>query len=353
LTPLEATDKMTSVSLNPSYSVVVVSHNHAATLPACLAAVIRLDPPPHRVVMVDNASADASAAVAESFAGRLPLMIVREQENTGFTGATNRGLAEIDSEWVLLLNPDCAPAADFVRQLLAGLDHRAEQTRVAAITGKLVRASGAELTPEAVVDAAGMVVTSSGRHFDRGAGRPDNGSYDRPAWVFGGTAAATLYRRSALLDVAYPNGEVMAASFFAYREDAELAWRLQWRGWSCLYVPAAVAAHRRGFRPEQGRKGHAIINAHSVKNRFLLRLHCADLGWHLRCFPWWLLRDLLVVGACLVRERSSLPALLQLWQLRRDALLRRRSVLGRAAVGSRQVSRWFRRREWVEEVAER
>jgi GT2 family glycosyltransferase len=344
---------MTPVSSSPSYSVVVVSHNHAATLPACLTSVARLDPVPNKVVLVDNASSDDSAAIASRFADRLALTIVREQENTGFAGASNRGLAEVDSEWVLLLNPDCAPASDFVTQLLAGLTHQPEQTRIGAVTGKLVRASGAELTPESVLDAAGMVVTPSGRHFDRGAGRPDNGCYDRPAWVFGGTAAATLYRRTALLDVAYGNGEILASSFFAYREDAELAWRLQWRGWSCLYVPTAVAAHRRGFRPEQGRRGHTVINAHSVKNRFLLRLHCADLGWHLRCFPWWLLRDLLVAGACLIRERSSLPAFSQVWHLRRDALQRRRSVLGRTKVSSRQLSRWFRRRGWVEEVADR
>jgi GT2 family glycosyltransferase len=353
LTPVATTDKMTSVSSSLSYSVVVVSHNHAATLPACLASVVGLDPPPHKLVLVDNASSDDSAGVAESYADRLPMTIVREQANTGFTGAGNRGLSEVESEWVLLLNPDCAPAADFVSQLLAGLDQQPEQTRIGAVTGKLVRACDTELTPMPVIDAAGMVVTPSGRHFDRGAGRPDNGRYDRPAWVFGGTAAATLYRHAALLDVAYGSGEILASSFFAYREDAELAWRLQWRGWSCLYVPTAVAAHRRGFRPEQGRRGHTVINAHSVKNRFLLRLHCADLGWHLRCFPWWLLRDLLVVGACLIREWSSLPALAQVWRLRRHARQRRRSVLGRATVSSRQLSRWFRRRGCVEEVADR
>ena len=43
---------------------------------------------------------------------------------------------------------------------------------------------GAALAAGGVLDAAGMVVTSSGRHFDRGAGEPDDGRYSRPAWVF-------------------------------------------------------------------------------------------------------------------------------------------------------------------------
>jgi GT2 family glycosyltransferase len=153
-----------------------------------------------------------------------------------------------------------------------------------------------------------------------------------------------------LADIAYPDNEIFADSFFAYREDAELAWRLQLRGWRCLYVPHAVAAHRRGFRPEAGRRGHSEINRYSVRNRFLLRAHCADLGWHLRCLPWWLARDLMVVGACLTVERGSLPALTDAWRLRGDARRRRRWVQGRRRISPRQMAHWFRKRGQVEEV---
>jgi GT2 family glycosyltransferase len=198
-----------------------------------------------------------------------------------------------------------------------------------------------------------MIVTPSGRHFDRGSGELDRLEFDRPAWVFGSSAAAALYRRQALDDIAYPNGEFFAESFFAYREDAELAWRMQLRGWRCLYQPRAIAAHGRGFRPEQGRRGHDAVNRYSVRNRFLLRWHCADLGWHLRCLPWWLLRDALVVAGCLTVERSSLPGLAEVWRLRSDAGQRRRWVQGRRTVSSRQMAHWFRRRGRVQEVGRR
>ncbi len=332
-----------------TYSVVIITWNHAGTLPACLAALTRLEPAPQRVVVIDNASEDGSQKVAAGFAEQLPLQVLHEQHNTGFAAAANRGLLATTTPYVLLLNPDCAPEPDYVAHLLAARQQTGER-HIGSLTGKLLRASGPDLRPEPVIDAAGMVVTPAGRHLDRAAGNPDDGSYDLPAWVFGGTAAACLYRRTALADVAYPGNEVFASSFFAYREDAELAWRLQWRGWRCLYVPAAVAAHQRGFRPEAGRQGHQAVNRLSVRNRFLLRAHCADLAWHLRTFPHWLLRDLLVVAACLTVERRSLPALAEAWRLRRDAMQRRRWVLDRSRVGSRQLSRWFRRRGWVEEV---
>ena len=338
------------MSEHPEFAVVVVTHDHAETLDACLAAVAALRPAPHRVVVVDNASGDGSVAIIEDRSPSLAMTLLREQRNTGFAAAANRGIAATSEPWILLLNPDCAPRADLVEVLLETVVGLPEASRIAAVSPKLLRADGPELEPRPVIDAAGMIVTCSGRHLDRGAGSRDDGSFDQMAWVFGGTAAAILLRREALDDVAYSETEFFAQPFFAYREDAELAWRLQLRGWRCLYVPSAVAAHRRGFRPEEGRHGHPAINRYSVRNRFLLRRHCADVWWHVRCFPWWLLRDLLVIGACLTVERASLPALADVWRLRADSRHRRRWVLGHRTQSPRQITRWFRRRGRVEEV---
>jgi GT2 family glycosyltransferase len=334
------------------YSVVVVSHNHADTLAACLGAVAELTPPPVAVVVVDNASADGSADVAARFSSRLPIDVVRQPDNTGFAAAANTGISTGGAAWVLCLNPDCAPAPDFVDRMLAAVAGQPDQSRIGAVTGKLLRAIGPTLEPGGILDAAGMMMTPSGRHFDRGAGEPDDAEFDRPAWVFGGTGAAVLLKRDALDDVAYPGHEIFAESFFAYREDAELAWRLQTRDWACLYVPGAVASHRRHFRPEDGRRGHTAINRYSVRNRFLLRWHCADIGWHLACLPWWLVRDLVVVVACLTVEWSSLRGLLELWRLRKDANRRRRWVMERVTAPPRRVRRWFRKRRGLVEVIE-
>jgi len=332
-----------------AYAVIVVTHDHVGTLPACFAALAALDPAPAEIVVIDNASADGSAEFAETSTDA-GLRLIREDTNTGFAAAVNRGLSETSAPWVLLLNPDCAPGPDFVARMFAAAKQTPNESEIGSITGRLIRSTDQALGPGRILDAAGMVVTSSGRHFDRGAGEPDDGRYSKPAWVFGGTGAATLLRRSALADVAYPDGQVFAESFFAYREDAELAWRLQWRGWRCLYAPDAVAVHGRGFRPEAGRRGHETVNRLSVRNRFLLRIHCADRGWHLRCFPWWTIRDLMVLGACLTVERSSLAGLAEVWRGRSDGLNRRRWVMSRRLVPSRQISRWFRKRHQVEQI---
>ena len=335
---LSECDTMPDV-IETAFDVVIVAFNDAETLPACLVAVNALDPRPSRVVVVDNASSDDSAKVARQ-AGAEVLAL---EENTGFAGGMNHGIEATNAPWVFLLNPDCALRPDCVRELFGAIDDQPQANEIGSATGLLMRAQGMDLAPTGTIDAAGMVVTPSGRHFDRAAGEPAQDAPQNLAWVFGGTGAATLFRRQALDDVAYPDGEVFPSSFFCYREDADLAWRLQHRAWRCLFVPTSGALHQRGFRPEGGRRGQAWINYHSVKNRFLLRVHCADLGWHLRFFPFWLIRDLLVLGACLTIERSSLPGLKEAWQLRYDAATKRRWVLSRRIAPSQQVSRWFRK----------
>jgi GT2 family glycosyltransferase len=334
----------------PGFDVVIVTYNHGETIHACLTAVSALDTRPRSVIVVDNSSDDDTLQHIEDFSDVLSIQTVKNNVNAGFAAGANSGIAKTSSEWVLLLNPDCAPQPDYCRELLLAAASHEGQARIGSMTGLIMRSQGSELLPTDTVDAAGMVVNPSGRHFDRGAGKSVHSGLLSPASVFGGTGAATLYLRSALDDVKYPDGQIFAESFFAYREDAELAWRLQWRGWSCLYWPKARASHQRGFRPERGRRGHEIINFHSVKNRFLLRWHCADLAWHLRFFPAWFVRDLLVLGACLTIERSSLPALRMAWRQRRDASARRRHVLSTGLCDSRHLRRWFRRGEWVEEV---
>ncbi len=330
-----------------SVDVVIVVRDHGATLQATLEGVAAQTAAPETVVVVDNASSDGSAEIAASFAGRLPLDLVRWTDNRGFAAAANEGLRRGSAPWVLSLNPDCRGEPDFVAELLAGA---AAFPRVGAVSGLLLRAAGDALDPTATVDSAGIVMSAGGRHHDRGSGTPLTAELERPAMVFGATGAAALYRRAALDDVAYAGGEVFDEGFFAYREDADLAWRLQRRGWSCLYWPSARAFHRRGLRPEQHRRGTPAVNRLSVRNRFLLRWSNADWRWHLACFPAWLVRDLLVVGACLTVERSSLPGLVEAWRRRTAQRRRGRANAAAARVGSWAMARWFRGAGRVREV---
>jgi GT2 family glycosyltransferase len=178
------------------------------------------------------------------------------------------------------------------------------------------------------------------RHFDRGSGEPDRGQLRTAERVFGATGAATLWRREALEDVAI-GGQIFDERFHSFREDAELAFRLRERGWEILYEPAAVATHRRRVLPERRSALPAVVNMHSLKNRYLLRIDHQTLGNFLWTLPATLTRDLAALAWVLVRERSSLPAYGWLWHRRRELAAHRRLVQGRRTVPARAIGRWF------------
>jgi GT2 family glycosyltransferase len=316
----------------------VVVHNHARTLRSTITSLAGQTVRPTRIVVLDNGSADGSAGVIEDLARTVPLESHRSHENRGFAAAANEAFRHTRAEWVLALNPDCRLAPDYLARLVAAASAR---ERVGAATGLLLRGEGDALSATERVDSAGMVVTASGRHLDRASGRAVHASLLRPAMVFGASGAAALYRREAVDDVAYPAGEMFDESFFSYREDADLAWRLQRRGWHCLYWPSARAWHERGLKPEHRRRGTPEVNRHSVRNRFLLRWSNADWRWLAACFPWWLVRDLVVALACLTVERASLPGLQEAWALRAQQRARGRANSSRVIVSGWRVARWF------------
>jgi GT2 family glycosyltransferase len=185
-----------------------------------------------------------------------------------------------------------------------------------------------------------MRLTRAWRHFDRGSGEPDRGQYGVPEKVFGATGAAALFRREALDDAAVA-GEVFDPRFHSFREDAELCFRLRERGWEVLYEPAAVAEHRRFNLPERRSAMPALVNYHSLKNRYLLRIYHQTAGNFFRTFLPTLIRDLGALGYVLLRERSSLAAYGWIWRHRRELRARRRAIQARRTVPAREIDRWF------------
>jgi GT2 family glycosyltransferase len=150
-----------------------------------------------------------------------------------------------------------------------------------------------------------------------------------------------MYRTAFLRDVAI-GGETFDSDFFAYREDADLAWRGRLFGYRAMVVPEAVATHVRRVTPERRRELPAEINMHSVKNRFLLRWK--NEGWYLafRNAPFEIARDGVVLVAALTIERSSLPAFGWLWRNRARIRAKRSAIQKRRRVSDFDLARWFR-----------
>ena len=328
-------------------AVCIVTYNSAVDLPACLAAVAAQDHRPLELVIVDCASSDDSLRVArEAETPGVPKQVVDLKRNLGFAGGMNHAFRLTRAPYVLTLNADAIARPTYVRRLLARIQQAAERT--AAVTGRLVRPpESADIAPARLrrdakcrLDACGMVLTRAWRHLDRGSGEVDRGQWAEPCQVFGATGAATLFAQAALSDVAV-QGEVFDPAFHCFREDAELCFRFQERGWWVIYEPLAIAEHRRRVLPERRRQLPAAINYHSLKNRYLLRAYHQTAGNFWRNFLPATFRDLQALIYVLLIERSSLAAYAWLWRHRKTILDHRRYLQARRSEPPAAVDRWF------------
>lgn len=302
-------------------TVALVTWNSRQWLERCLGGIARQTHRDVELIVVDNASSDESVTILPSHA-----RVIRNGTNRGFSAAMNQIIAVAKGEFVQLVNPDAFLEPDYIEKLLGAFD----DPGVGMATGKLLRADGSG------VDSMGIRMTRSGRHLDI---TEDRGP--RTEDVFGVSGAAAMYRTSFLRDVAI-DGEIFDEDFFAYREDADIAWRGRLFGHRAVFVVDAIAYHVRRVTPERRGSLPAGINMHSVKNRFLLRLKNEGAYLALRNAPFELTRDLIVVGAALTIERSSLPAFGWLWRNRKRILAKRRAIQGRRRVSDRELARWFR-----------
>jgi GT2 family glycosyltransferase len=314
----------------PEITAVVPTVGRSPWLAACLRALRRqADAASLEILVVDQAP--QPLALPPGLADR----VLRPERNLGFAGGTNLGLATARGELLATVNDDAVVGPGWLAALTAAL--RADP-RAAAAQGINVLASPAGMETGVGDGSGGGGGDDDARPGDRlgqdeperidgcglgwnrwwqaiqighGEPLPPAGGNLAPAEIFGVSATAALFRRSALAEVAL-GGQVFDPRLVSYYEDSELAGRLRAAGFSALLVPAARARHAgsaSGRTAAAGRERWRLIYG----NRYLAAARLLGRGLWPR-LPLMLLRDLLdVVGpaallhALLRRDRRLLP----------------------------------------------
>jgi hypothetical protein len=220
-------------------AVVVVSYETRETLLEGLAALA--SETDAEVVVVDNASADGSAAAVRE---RFPnVKLIANPENVGFARACNQGARECAAPYLLFLNPDATLAPGSLRALEALLEAR---SRV-GVVGPRTRSANGDIQVSTGPDLS-LVSEIRQRRLVRGVARRDAAilveaeglhAVEREAdWVSG---ACLMIRREAFDAVSGFDGR-----FFLYEEDADLCRRVRQAGWQVLFSPTAEARHALG-----------------------------------------------------------------------------------------------------------
>jgi GT2 family glycosyltransferase len=217
---------VTQTPPSPTAVVVIVAYNAGAYLQRCVDALEGQSFTDFEAVVWDNASSDD--AVDRLRAGPR-LRIQRCAENLGFAAANNRAAALSRAPYIVTLNPDAFPEADWLERLI-GAARTYEVDCVASL-----QLSDAD--PD-ILDGAGDCMSIAGIGWRGGYSHPRATAPTEPVEVFAACAAAALYRREAF--------EALGGfeeRFFCYYEDVDLGFRLRLAGGRCVLEPRAVVRH--------------------------------------------------------------------------------------------------------------
>lgn len=238
-------------------AVVVPSWNGRRWLPGLFASLRAQTLAPDDVIVVDNGSTDGSL---EWLATETGARVIALGENTGFAVAANRGIAATDADAVALVNTDVELAPDWLSRAVARL-----APGVGSVATKMVL-----MRDPGFVDDAGDVLRRDGVAEQRGHGKRDSARFDVAGEVWGASAGAAVYRRTAVVGVGG-----FDERYFAYLEDVDLALRLRLAGWRCWYEPVVALHARHGSDGAES----APIDALVARNTLLLVARAFPLRW--------------------------------------------------------------------------
>ncbi|MHB1556214.1 MAG: glycosyltransferase family 2 protein [Isosphaeraceae bacterium] len=221
-----------SPSAGPLCSIVIPTYNGRDLLARCLASIERNRPDssrwPIEVVVADDGSTDGTAEwLAESFPW---VRLERLARNGGFCSAANAGIAAARGAFVQLLNNDTEVTPGWLE---AGLTPFVDDTVGSVAPLVLVRSE-----PDRV-DSAGDSYAWVGWPMKRGHGQAASRWSSRPVEeVFGASGSSAFYRASALQKTGG-----LDPLLGSYYEDIDLAFRLRWAGYRCVYNPSCRILH--------------------------------------------------------------------------------------------------------------
>jgi GT2 family glycosyltransferase len=198
--------------------------------------------------------------------------------NIGFAASHQDMYAAHDEELVLLVNQDviCTPA--YIATVRRYME---EHSDVAAAAGTILRWNWdanhvSRLTN--IIDSIGLAKARSHKVYDIASGVSLEDCTAQYVPVFGISGCLPMYRRSVL------GATLFDTMYFMYKEDVDVAYRIQELGFRSVRVPGTIAYHFRGFQQSILHRG--------VSSRFQelsYRNHLRNLRKHLSLRDW--LRD--------------------------------------------------------------
>lgn len=246
-------------------TLVQIVYNAKKYIPKSVASMVNQTYKDIEVVCVINGNEDGSKEYIEEHFPQVT--IIDPGENLRFVKGCNLVFEKYtDTEFFQLVNNDLWLEPDYVEKMIAAFD----DPLVAATQGKIYQYDFDTNQKSRRLDTTGIIYGKSGAGRSRGQHELDEGQYDQQKQLLVVDGAAPMFRRSALEKIKYqrPDGtnEYFDVDFDMYWDDSDISMRLINVGYSCKFVPEAVAYHGRTASSSEGgyKKVLAFIKFHKT-----------------------------------------------------------------------------------------
>jgi GT2 family glycosyltransferase len=239
-------------------SIIIVNWNTRDLLAACLASLVegsvQLQAPSSETFVVDNASADGSAAmVREKFPWAT---LIENQDNFGFARANNQGIRKARGRYMLLLNSDAALTSDTLSDLVSFMD-REPAAGIAGVCLAFPHGSP-QFCYGTFPDLRSEFRSLFGMHrWDLSPW----GELKHPREVDWVSGACLMIRRTVVDAVG-----LLDEGFFMFGEEVDFCYRATQAGWKVYLVPSEPVTHVRAG--STGKTSERTLRLYRGKLRF-------------------------------------------------------------------------------------
>lgn len=327
-----------------------VTWNGARYLKSNLEALLLQSNQDFELLMMDNGSTDGTIEILQEYKQKFGerCSLTLNSENFGFAKGHNMLMRQSQSQYYMALNQDIVLDKEYIELCAQVLD---SNPLIGSVSGKILVWDFVHSVFTSTIDSLGLEIKRWGQVIEKNVGEQDSSEVRGNIEVFGVSGTVPLYSKKALEAVAF-NSEFFDESFFSYKEDVDLAFRLRWAGYTSYVVTDARAYHDRGAKSTENmtfaeahlyrRQKKSLINYHSYKNH--LAIIAKNYSWEMLLFrfPWLFLYEVskfVYIGLTEIQTLSSLKDFVRLWG---STIQKRKFIQKHARSSYRQMLAWMR-----------
>ncbi len=255
-------------------SVIIVTYNNEKTIEECLISIgSDCNNRKKEIIVIDNASSDNTVTIIEELIknNTLDPLLIRNNNNAGFTRGVNQGLEIAGGEYILILNPDTVIHRDFFEILIDFLSSN-EEAGIAApqhlsengIILPSCREFPNHLSMLFYMTGLSLLFSKSKLFNSWKMGYFD---HDKLMQVDQPMGACLLFRKTDLMKIG-----LLDERFFMFFSDVDVCKRFVDSGKKVYFVPDAKITHLMGHSIHQRQKS-MIISSHKAFFQYLVKYY--------------------------------------------------------------------------------